>query len=264
MRSPRRTFPDGLLTDPDLRSEATGGLASRVSVHPCGAPGAVRAPARLRHAAGRRGARRARHRHGDRARCRGEAVRHRQRRGARAAPLEGNAGARRGRRRSPRSKPTCAAATSATAPAPKRRCARPTDAVVLDTSDARPRARRSPPRSPRSKRGWRDDRSLERKRFPVTCQAAMPAAHRPPWLRLSLADSLALSPRRAPVDRAAPGRQRLHRTAGHRRAVPPPSPDFPPRPAAVEDARAAFGSRAGRPERPAETTAWPEKRELGT
>jgi cytidylate kinase len=28
------TFPDGLLTDPELRSEATGGLASRVSVHP--------------------------------------------------------------------------------------------------------------------------------------------------------------------------------------------------------------------------------------
>jgi cytidylate kinase len=28
------TFPDGLLTDPELRSEETGGLASRVSVHP--------------------------------------------------------------------------------------------------------------------------------------------------------------------------------------------------------------------------------------
>jgi cytidylate kinase len=28
------TFPDALLGDPDLRSEATGGLASRVSVHP--------------------------------------------------------------------------------------------------------------------------------------------------------------------------------------------------------------------------------------
>ncbi|MDE2404066.1 MAG: (d)CMP kinase [Sphingomonadales bacterium] len=27
-------FPDGLLADPELRSEATGGLASRVSVHP--------------------------------------------------------------------------------------------------------------------------------------------------------------------------------------------------------------------------------------
>ena len=27
------TFPDGLLLDPELRSEATGGLASRVSVH---------------------------------------------------------------------------------------------------------------------------------------------------------------------------------------------------------------------------------------
>ncbi len=27
-------FPDGLLNDPELRSEATGGLASRVSVHP--------------------------------------------------------------------------------------------------------------------------------------------------------------------------------------------------------------------------------------
>lgn len=27
-------FPDSLLDDPDLRSEATGGLASRVSVHP--------------------------------------------------------------------------------------------------------------------------------------------------------------------------------------------------------------------------------------
>jgi cytidylate kinase len=27
------TFPDSLLTDPELRSEATGGLASRVSVH---------------------------------------------------------------------------------------------------------------------------------------------------------------------------------------------------------------------------------------
>ena len=27
------TFPDGLLTDPELRTEATGGLASRVSVH---------------------------------------------------------------------------------------------------------------------------------------------------------------------------------------------------------------------------------------
>lgn len=27
-------FPDGLLDDPELRSEATGGLASRVSVHP--------------------------------------------------------------------------------------------------------------------------------------------------------------------------------------------------------------------------------------
>ena len=27
------TFPDALLTDPELRSEATGGLASRVSVH---------------------------------------------------------------------------------------------------------------------------------------------------------------------------------------------------------------------------------------
>ena len=27
-------FPDGLLDDPDLRSEASGGLASRVSVHP--------------------------------------------------------------------------------------------------------------------------------------------------------------------------------------------------------------------------------------
>src|SRR5688572_8428510 len=27
------TFPDGLLSDPELRSEATGGLASRVSVH---------------------------------------------------------------------------------------------------------------------------------------------------------------------------------------------------------------------------------------
>ncbi|MDE1915452.1 MAG: (d)CMP kinase [Sphingomonadales bacterium] len=27
-------FPDALLADPDLRSEATGGLASRVSVHP--------------------------------------------------------------------------------------------------------------------------------------------------------------------------------------------------------------------------------------
>ena len=28
------TFPDGLLLDPELRSEQTGGLASRVSVHP--------------------------------------------------------------------------------------------------------------------------------------------------------------------------------------------------------------------------------------
>ncbi|MEO6389038.1 MAG: (d)CMP kinase [Croceibacterium sp.] len=28
------TFPDGLLLDPELRSEASGGLASRVSVHP--------------------------------------------------------------------------------------------------------------------------------------------------------------------------------------------------------------------------------------
>jgi len=28
------TFPDGLLADPELRSEATGGLASRVSIHP--------------------------------------------------------------------------------------------------------------------------------------------------------------------------------------------------------------------------------------
>lgn len=28
------TFPDSLLDDPELRSEATGGLASRVSVHP--------------------------------------------------------------------------------------------------------------------------------------------------------------------------------------------------------------------------------------
>jgi len=28
------SFPDGLLLDPELRSEATGGLASRVSVHP--------------------------------------------------------------------------------------------------------------------------------------------------------------------------------------------------------------------------------------
>jgi len=28
------TFPDSLLTDPELRSETTGGLASRVSVHP--------------------------------------------------------------------------------------------------------------------------------------------------------------------------------------------------------------------------------------
>ena len=28
------TFPDGLLTDPELRSEEVGGLASRVSVHP--------------------------------------------------------------------------------------------------------------------------------------------------------------------------------------------------------------------------------------
>ncbi len=28
------TFPDGLLRDPELRSEVTGGLASRVSVHP--------------------------------------------------------------------------------------------------------------------------------------------------------------------------------------------------------------------------------------
>ncbi|MGD9664980.1 MAG: d(CMP) kinase [Novosphingobium sp.] len=27
-------FPESLLTDPDLRSEATGGLASRVSIHP--------------------------------------------------------------------------------------------------------------------------------------------------------------------------------------------------------------------------------------
>ena len=27
-------FPDSLLTDPELRSEATGGLASRVSIHP--------------------------------------------------------------------------------------------------------------------------------------------------------------------------------------------------------------------------------------
>jgi len=27
------TFPDGMLTDPELRTEATGGLASRVSVH---------------------------------------------------------------------------------------------------------------------------------------------------------------------------------------------------------------------------------------
>ena len=27
-------FPDSLLTDPELRSEATGGLASRISVHP--------------------------------------------------------------------------------------------------------------------------------------------------------------------------------------------------------------------------------------
>jgi cytidylate kinase len=28
------SFPDGLLGDPELRSEATGGLASRVSIHP--------------------------------------------------------------------------------------------------------------------------------------------------------------------------------------------------------------------------------------
>jgi CMP/dCMP kinase len=28
------SFPDGLLYDPELRSEATGGLASRVSIHP--------------------------------------------------------------------------------------------------------------------------------------------------------------------------------------------------------------------------------------
>jgi len=28
------SFPDGLLLDPELRSEATGGLASRVSIHP--------------------------------------------------------------------------------------------------------------------------------------------------------------------------------------------------------------------------------------
>jgi cytidylate kinase len=28
------TFPDGLLSDPELRSEVSGGLASRVSIHP--------------------------------------------------------------------------------------------------------------------------------------------------------------------------------------------------------------------------------------
>ena len=34
-------FPDALLADPELRSEATGGLASRVSVHPAVRAGAA-------------------------------------------------------------------------------------------------------------------------------------------------------------------------------------------------------------------------------
>ena len=69
-------------TDPELRSEVVGSIASRISAYPGCARRCSNGSAILR-AGGGRGARRPRHRHGDRAGCHRQAVRHRLARSAR-------------------------------------------------------------------------------------------------------------------------------------------------------------------------------------
>jgi hypothetical protein len=73
------------------------------------------------------------------------------------------------------------------------------------------------------------------------------------------------SPMRAPFDRAAARvESALHCTAGRSGGSPPPPLPFRSAPTIPEGrSRRHSAPRAARPQRPAEPTAWPEKRELG-
>ena len=115
----------GALDEDRLRGAEMGEAASRVAAIPDGAGGAARPPARLRRPAGRGGARRARHRHGDLPGRHGEALRHRHARGAGRAALQGACRPRRERSRSPTCWPTSAGATRAIPAAAPRRWWRP-------------------------------------------------------------------------------------------------------------------------------------------
>ena len=93
-RRGRRTRSDaGDLTSPRLRDEAVSQGASKVAAIAGGARGAAGLPAQLRRRRPRRGAGRPRHRHRGLPGRRLQDLRHRHARGARAAALQGVAGA---------------------------------------------------------------------------------------------------------------------------------------------------------------------------
>ena len=73
--------------DPELKSETVGGIASRISTYPLVRDALLERQRRFAGAERRRRPRRPRHRHGDRARGRGQALRHRPPRNPRPPPL---------------------------------------------------------------------------------------------------------------------------------------------------------------------------------
>ena len=125
VRSPARA--DMLNIDPDdeeLRSEPVSRIASSISAYPSVRAALLEASAGICRAAGRGGARRARHRHGDCAGRRREAVRHRVARSARAAARARTARARHAGSLSKTCSPISGRETRATARARSRRSSR--------------------------------------------------------------------------------------------------------------------------------------------
>ena len=122
--------------DPELKSEAVGGIASRISAYPLVRAALLERQRDFAGAGRRRRPRRPRHRHGDRARGRRQAVRHRH--APRCAPgaastSSSGMGLDVHYRRRPRS--TSAPATSATASRAAAPLVMAEDAVLLDTSE---------------------------------------------------------------------------------------------------------------------------------
>ena len=140
----------GILVDPRLRSRGAGELASLVAAIPQVRGRTVGLPAALRSPAGRSRAGRARHRHRDRARCGGQAVRHRLRGGSRGSALAAAHAAGARTWRWPKSWRTSASGTRATAAAPPHRWrARPTPSCSTPPTWIYPQPSRRPAASSR-------------------------------------------------------------------------------------------------------------------